>query len=543
MNIMHGKSWATLLFLFFILSGCISSEQHARYSAFRKVKRVWRLVDRYYYRTPDHAALADSAIRSMTRILDPHSMLLTPRQSEQLSQKLRSDISGIGIRSIQYRDTLFILEAISGSPASQAGLKAGDRVLQINRKNILGLSIDSIHARIRGKADSPIELLVQPWSSNQKNTVRLVRKRMPNTSIRYAFLLPDSVACIGISSFRNGMYPEVSRTLDSLNRLGMKSLLMDLRGNGGGYIDGAIQMAALFLPPQSLIVTVCKGHAPSRSKHFKLDREHPRFEHLPLVVLADQATASASEIFIGAIQDHDRGVIVGRRTFGKGLVQQWYTLPDDSQLLLTVGEYRTPAGRSIQKPFRTGYFDEYRIETYHRKNHGEPGHIDSLPDSLFTRTLHSKRRIYAGGGIIPDSYVAPDSTRNSALVADMTHSGAIAVQGLRYALRHRTELMEAYPTAVAFATWQPPTEWIQEVWETDGKTSKHFSPAAKAADTLLLSQLLHAEVASALFGPEAYYRILEVHTPDYREAIRLLTHPALYQAQLHDGSEYSQKAK
>ncbi len=534
---MHGKSLTALLLILIALSGCVSSAHRANTMAFSKVNRVWHLVNRLYYRTPNHAAMADSIIRGMTKALDPHSVLLTSQENERFTRRLHSDISGIGIRPIQYQDTLFILETISGGSAAESGLKAGDKILQIDGQDILGCPIDSIHTRIRGKAGSLIELLVEPWLSDQKKTVGLIRKRMSNTAIRYAYLLADSIGCIGIGSFRLGMYSEIKKALDSMQQLGMKSLLMDLRGNGGGYIDGAIQMAELFLPPQSHIVTIRKGHAPSRSKHFKSDKAHPRYEHLPLVVLADESTASASEIFIGAIQDHDRGIIVGRRTFGKGLVQQQYKLSDDSQLLLTVGEYCTPAGRVIQKPFRPGSFDAYKIETYLRKNHGEPSYTDNLPDSLFVRTLHSKRRVYAGEGIMPDSYVAPDSTRNSVLIADMNRSGAISVQGLRYALRHRTELMEAYPTAAAFEAWRPPTEWVREIWETDGKASKHFSPEAVTADTPLLKQLLHAEVASALFGLSAYYRILDAHTPDYQEAIRLLTHPPLYQSLLRGRPE------
>ena len=370
-----------------------------------KINYLLQLIDYNYVDTVDVDSLVEVALPKIISELDPHSVYIPVKDVEASNEDLKGSFSGIGISFRMEHDSVTVMSVIHGGPAEKVGLLAGDRIISANGKNLCKMQSTEVMKHLKGEKDTEVKLEVIRRKGKTPLTFTVVRGDIPVESVDASFLIDEEIGYIRIKNFGENTFAEMLATLAHLHFNGMKSLVIDLRGNRGGYMHPSIQMANEFLEKDQLIVY---------TEGSKVKREEYRsnglgsFKHLPLVVLVDEMSASSSEIFAGAIQDNDRGVIVGRRSFGKGLVQEPINFTDGSGIRLTVSRFYTPSGRCIQKP----YGDDYQYDIYERYAHGEMTSADSMKvDTTAVFYTVRGRRVYGGGGIIPDLFVPLDTTK------------------------------------------------------------------------------------------------------------------------------------
>jgi carboxyl-terminal processing protease len=405
-----------------------------------KFKEILSYVDRDYVDSVDVEALSDYAIVRMLERLDPHSTFIPARDQAKAAAFLQSDYDGIGVEFNVFRDTVTVVAPLSGGPADQAGLQPGDRILAVNTQPVAGrhITMEQMFDRLRGPRGSAVQLLVQRRTQARPLSFSIVRNRIPNTSVDVAYLVDNQTGYIKVSRFASGTYDEFKQALDDLRRQGMERLVLDLRGNPGGYLDRATKLADEFIAgTRKLVYTDGKGDQYDTQTYSRIAGE---FEQGPLVVLIDEGSASAAEVVAGALQDHDRALLVGRRTFGKGLVQQPIALNDGSELRLTIARYYTPSGRCIQNSYAHGtaaYAQDLRV----RQRRGEFLHADSIhfSDSLRYRTSRG-RRVYGGGGIMPDVFVPRDTTVFSGYYTRLQGLNLIREYALNFYQGHKADL-------------------------------------------------------------------------------------------------------
>lgn len=370
----------------------------------RKLNLLLGAVQDNYVDTVDVEKLTNAALTGALAALDPHSVYLPPADLEESQVALNGNFDGIGIQFNVPNDTAIVLEVIAGGPSEKAGLQVGDRILKVGDSDIAGVKFpqDSMVRRMKGPAGSKVNLLVQ--RDAEEIPFEITRGKIPVRSVDAAFMVDDATGYLRLAKFSRTTYIEVAQAVAELKEKGMTRLLFDLRDNTGGYLDQALSLADMFLEKGDEIVSL-KGRG-RKPEVFNADGRG-LYQDMALSVLINESSASSSEIFAGAIQDNDRGVILGRRSFGKGLVQEPFNLTDGSGIRLTVARYYTPAGRCIQKP----YSDDYGYDIYHRYTDGELFNRDSIKvDSTETFTTRSGRKVYGGGGIIPDIFVPMDTT-------------------------------------------------------------------------------------------------------------------------------------
>ncbi|MBR1733267.1 MAG: S41 family peptidase, partial [Alloprevotella sp.] len=376
-----------------------------------KINDLFHLIDDEYVDSVNVPELVEKSMPQILKQLDPHSIYISAKDVDNTMKDLRGSFSGIGVQFTIYNDTVRIIRIIKGGPSESVGLRAGDRIIRVDGKPFTGASItnDEVLARLKGPSDSRVKLEILRPGEAKPVTFDIVRGTVPVKSITAAALIADSVGYIRINSFGETTYPEFLAALAKLGQHGFSSLVLDLRGNLGGYMEPAVQIANEFLPKNRLIVYT-EGRRSPRQEYRSDGRG--TFQTLPLVVLIDETSASSSEILSGAIQDNDRGTIVGRRSFGKGLVQVPIQFDDGSMLRLTKSRYYTPAGRCVQKPYAPGQEDEYEADLMLRAVRGEYQHADSIKTAGQQEyTTRLGRVVYGGGGIIPDVFI-PDDTTN-----------------------------------------------------------------------------------------------------------------------------------
>lgn len=374
-----------------------------------KVEKILKIIDEKYVDSISVDTLQDLAIQEMLERLDPHSAYLPPVEAKYLDEDLEGHFSGIGIEYYIVNDTLLVTSVLPKSPAASSGLKAGDQILTINKQNVArkGVVPAEIVKLIRGKRGTPVELLIKRKGRPSNKVYTLKRDDITVSSVNVAYMLDDKVGYIKISKFGARTDADFTDALRRLQRNGMQSLVLDLRENGGGYLNSATKLTDEFLPNKKLIVYTQGLHEPRMDY---LASEKGEFEKGKLAVLIDEKTASASEIVAGAVQDLDRGIIIGRRSFGKGLVQEQFSFGDGSVLNLTVARYYTPSGRSIQRPYKDGIHAYYQ-EAYSRQSETNAvTNGDSPQEDKKTYKTSSGRLMYSGGGIMPDVYVSEDTT-------------------------------------------------------------------------------------------------------------------------------------
>ncbi len=403
-----------------------------------KVIDLFHLIDDQYVDSVNLPALVEKALPQILRELDPHSTYVSAADVESSMQDLKGSFSGIGVQFTIYKDTIRVVKVVKGGPSESVGLKAGDRITVINGSTYTGDSItnDGAMKRLKGPKGSEAKLTVIRAGLPRPLAFTVTRGDVPVKTVTAAYMAAPETGYIRVGSFGDTTYAEFLSALARLQTSGFKRLIIDLRGNPGGYMETAVQLANEFLPRNSLIVYT-EGRKSPR-KEYRTDGRGA-YQDMPLVVLVDETSASASEIFAGAIQDNDRGTIIGRRSFGKGLVQVPIEFPDGSMLRLTTARYYTPSGRCVQKPYKPGEEEEYEAELLLRADHGEYLSADSIRTSGEQYHTRLGRTVYGGGGIVPDIFIPRDTTGVTAYFKEAYLGGLLYRFAYEYVDKHRKE--------------------------------------------------------------------------------------------------------
>ena len=407
------------------------------------------MISRYYVDEVDEPKIVEAGIKAMLKELDPHSTYSNPEEVKSINEAMRGNFEGIGIQFNIVDDTLFVIQTTLNGPSEKAGILPGDRIVTVNDTAIAGVKMDrgDIMKRLRGPKGSSVKIEVVRRGLSSPLVFNLIRDKINTYSVDAAYMVDKKVGYIHINSFAATTHQEFVAKLDSLKKRGMKNLILDLQGNGGGYLQAAVDIANEFLSAGQLVVYT-EGRVFPRYEY--LAQGGGRFAKGNVAVIVDETSASASEILAGAIQDWDRGVVVGRRSFGKGLVQRAFNLPDGAMIRLTIARYYTPSGRNIQKPY--GDSISYGNDLMERYNRGELVTADSIhfPDSLMMTTKRLGRTVYGGGGIMPDYFVPLDTNKYTKYHRDIVRRGTMLQATLRYLDDNREALQKNYPTMQNF---------------------------------------------------------------------------------------------
>lgn len=414
-----------------------------------KLMYTGNVISNFYVDAPDNDKITEAGVRAMLKELDPHSTYTDPKETKALLEQMQGSFSGIGIQFNIVSDTLYVIQTTKNGPSERAGIMAGDKIVAVNDTAIAGVKMEraDIMSRLRGMKGTRVKVDVVRRGISRVMEFNLVRDDISTETVDAAYMIDKENGYIRISSFGAKTHKEFVAKLDSLRARGMKNLVLDLEGNGGGYLTAAVEIANEFLEKSSLVVYT-EGRANPRYNYNAIGGG--RFLKGNIAVIVDETSASAAEILAGAIQDWDRGVVVGRRSFGKGLVQRPFQMPDGSMIRLTIARYYTPTGRCIQKPYNDSI--KYEEDLMRRYNSGEMSSADSIhfPDSLKVHTLRLNRPVYGGGGIMPDYFVPMDTTRYTAYHRALASKGSIVQASLRYLDENRKELEGKYKNVEDF---------------------------------------------------------------------------------------------
>lgn len=490
----------------------------------RRVEEVMRLIDGNYTDQPDMDKMSTEAINAMLKALDPHSVYIAAKDVERANESLQGNFEGIGISFQIISDTIVVQSVIDGGPSEKVGIAIGDKLLRIDGEAATGDSINNtfVFKRLRGKKGTKVE--VDILRQGNVYNFHIVRDKIPIYSIDTYFMANDTVGYIRLIRFARTSAYEFEKAVRTLKRQGMSAMILDLRGNTGGYLDIACAMANEFLERGQLMVYQEGRRTPRQD--FRANGRGV-WKTGKLVVLVDEGSASASEIVSGAVQDWDRGVLVGRRTYGKGLVQRMFPLKDGGQVRLTTARYYTPSGRCIQRPYADGA-DAYRQDINERFRHGELVNADSIhfDDSLKYTTFHG-RTVYGGGGVMPDVFVPLDTMRLSDYYISIRGKGLLNSFPLQWADRHRGDdkvrtfdlFLEHYDT---FGLDSLLAAAALEKGVVRDNEKEAAEPARTAHSDRYLRLMLKAQVAKDLFGTEYYYKVMKEVDDGYQRALEML---------------------
>ena len=516
--------------LFTVTISSINAQQRPNDNA-RKLSLALYAIDNFYVDETDEKKLVEDAIVGMLEKLDPHSNYSDPEETKDLTEPLESNFDGIGIQFNMLTDTLYVIQVISGGPSEKVGLMAGDRIIMVDDTLISGVKMknNDIMKRLKGPKGTEVRVKVKRSGINDLIEFKIIRGKIPIYSLDAAYMVDKTTGYIRLNRFAASTAEEFREALGKLKKQGLKSLILDLQGNGGGYLHIANELADEFLGKGKLIVYT-QGDKQPRNE--ALATETGNFETGRLVILVDESSASASEIVSGAVQDWDRGVIIGRRTFGKGLVQRPIPLPDGSMIRLTVARYYTPSGRNIQKPYTKGNDKEYNRDLIERYNNGELMSADSIhfPDSLKFNTLVSKRTVYGGGGIMPDVFIPFDSTRYTDYHRKVAGLGIVNRIAMNYLDINRKDLNKKYPKINTFKNKFIVTEeMMKELIDFAGKEKIEFNEEQYNKSKDFISLQIKALIARDLFDMNEYFVIINDENESLKEALRIIDNPESYE--------------
>lgn len=487
-----------------------------------KFNRLLYLVEKMYVDSLYSPNLVDDAIRAMLEKLDPHSMYIPKKEVEDLEAPLKGNFEGVGIRFQILKDTLLVVQTISGGPSEKVGVLPGDQIINIDGENVAGVSLKNsgVRNRLLGKKGTKVIMDVKRRGEKDLISFEVTRDKIPIYSVDAAYMIEDNIGYIKVNAFANTTVSEYKEALKKLKSQGMESLILDLQNNGGGYLHAAFELADQFLDDDKLIVYT-KGRSFPR-RDYKASRKG-NFEKGKLVVLINEGSASASEIVTGAIQDWDRGVVVGRRSFGKGLVQKPMPLPDGSKVRLTTQRYYTPSGRCIQKSYSDGS-DAYRKEKYDRYLSGEAYNKDSIkiPDSLIFKTLITKRDVYAGGGIIPDVFVPIDTTGTSKYFSSLVRKGIMNRFALEYVNDNRKKLNKTYPDFKTFKNQFDIDKATDKLIKYAKKEELEFDKDGYNEAEKTIKVRLKAQIAQNLWKTNEFYEIINELNTTIQKSVEIL---------------------
>lgn len=486
-----------------------------------KMERAMELILNEYVEGQDQDVLVETAIEGMLRQLDPHSVYIPAQDLKAVNEDLVGNFEGVGIQFEILEDTIVVVWPIPEGPSEKLGIQAGDKIVYIEEENVGGTGItnDGVIKRLRGPKGTKVKVRIMRNHSRDLLEYTITRDKIPLYSIDAAYMATPEIGYIRLSRFSAQSASEFRDHLRRLVDQGMKNLILDLRGNHGGYLNVAIELADEFLGNNKLVVYTEGLHSP-RHEHTATGRGG--FEKGKLAVLIDDGSASASEIVSGAIQDLDRGLVIGRRSFGKGLVQRDFELPDGSALRLTIARYYTPAGRCIQKPYEDGR-EAYLDEKNQRYLRGELMHPDSVhfPDSLKYYT-ENKRVVYGGGGIMPDVFVPLDTSFNSNYFRDLLRQGIFNDFALAYVNAHRVELLQQYKTVTEFSQKFEIKPLMHDFIAEAEEHGVPFDTLGMERSGPYIEQRLKALIARNLWNTSAYFQVVNALDPVVTKAVEAI---------------------
>ena len=523
---LYGMTWV-ILFLFLSFPQAIKAQQlnFGYNSPMRKMVLAEMAITNLYVDSVDEKKLAEDGIRGMIEQLDPHSSYSTAKETKEMNEPLQGSFEGIGVQFNMVKDTLLVIQPVVNGPSERVGILAGDRIVSVNDTAIAGvkMSKEDIMKRLRGAKGSKVRLGVVRRGIAGILKFTVVRDKIPVKTLDAAYMIRPHVGYIRIGSFGVTTYNEFMKAVETLKASGMKDLILDLQENGGGYLMAAVQIANEFLHNSDLIVYTQGRKVPRQD--YCADGSG-RLLDGKVFVLINEYSASAAEIVTGAIQDQDRGTVVGRRSFGKGLVQRPIDLPDGSMIRLTIAHYFTPSGRCIQKPYKKGDAIDYAMDIEKRFEHGELYSADSIhfADSLKYYTLRKHRIVYGGGGIMPDVFVPLDTTQYTKFLRQMAARSYIINANLKYIDINRKQLKKQFATFNDFnARFEVPQSLIDDVVQAAEKDKIKPKDQQELQATLpQLRRQLKALIARDLWDMSEYFQVINETNPIVVKAVGLL---------------------
>ncbi|MBI5217866.1 MAG: S41 family peptidase [Bacteroidia bacterium] len=500
-----------------------------------KFSKVLSLINTFYVDTINQEKVVENAIIEMLKKLDPHSIYVNKEEVKKMNEPLEGAFDGVGIEFNIMDDTIMVISPIVGGPSEKLGIRAGDRIVRIDGQLVAGVGIKNsdVMKKLRGEKGTKVTVNIVRRGIKDLLDFTITRDKIPIFSVDASYMIDHEIGYIKLSRFARTSITEFRGALAKLKTQNVKKLILDLQDNGGGYLDVAFELADQFLDNNKIIVYT-EG-INSQRKDYK-STPNGEFEQGKLVVLVDENSASASEIVVGAIQDWDRGLVIGRRTFGKGLVQRPFDLPDGSMIRLTIARYYTPTGRLIQKPYDKG-FSEYTKDLIHRYNNGELLNADSIhfPDSLKFYTKLNNRRVFGGGGIMPDYFVPLDTTPLTEYYSKMLRKGTINPFVMNYVDKNRKNLAASYPDFKKFNADFSVDNAMLEDLKTFAKKDKIEPKEGQIMsddETNRLRRQIKALIANNIWKTSEYYQIINSENDIVKKAVEVLKENSLYEKKL-----------
>jgi len=514
--------FAVMVALGMLIGSRFSPKQDNRASEYEKFSEVMTHIENSYLDTINKDQLLTDAIINVISDLDPHSFYIDRKELVTVNQDLGGNFDGIGVEFNILNDTIIIVSPISGGPSEALGIRAGDKIITIEGENVAGTGIttDGVRKRLLGKKGTQVNIQIFRSSENRVIDFSITRDKIPLYSIDASYLVTPEIGYIKVNRFSSTTAKEFLTALKDLKNKGMNSLILDLSGNPGGYLEAAFRIADQFFSTKKLIVYT-EGRARPRTEYFSTNRG--LFSQGKLVVIIDEGSASASEILAGAIQDWDRGILIGRRTFGKGLVQEQIPLSDNSALRLTVARYYTPSGRCIQKPFKGKAKNGYYMDMYHRYANGELTKKDSVHqvDSLKYETFNG-RIVFGGGGITPDVFVPLDTSYSSGLLSNVNRLGLVNRFTLEYIDKNRNSLENTYDNFAAFDNNFDTKPIFRDFLDYAHKNKVNATAGDIEKSGIVIETQLKALIARQLFGPQSFFKVINQINEEFKKAIEVI---------------------
>ena len=512
------------IFLALSLAFSAAAQQKEEFTPINKLNYAEAIIENFYVEDVNTDTIVSEAIIAMLKTLDPHSSYTSPKETKELTEPLEGKFSGIGVQFNMSTDTVYVIQTVAGGPSEKVGIRPGDRIVAADDSVIAGkkLANSQVMKVLRGPKGSKVKLSV--LRDGKMIDFMVTRDDIPINSVDGVYMVTPEIGYIRLSRFAEDSGKEVEDAIRKLQKQGMKKLILDLEDNGGGYLKAAYDIASLFLNKDDLVVFT-KGKNDQMTSYLTVENKKPLFDG-PVVVTVNQYSASASEIVSGALQDNDRGTIVGRRTFGKGLVQRPFPFPDGSMIRLTTARYYTPSGRCIQKHYEKGKGEEYHLDLLNRYKSGELWSADSIhfDESQKFRTLKKDRIVYGGGGIMPDVFVPVDTSYYTQYYRDIMAKGVIPTYSLQYVDKNRNEMVKKYPSENAFfANFKVTPQMIDEIVDKAKAEGVEPNPEQLKVSQPIIEAIIMGYLTRDLYEDGSYIRAINPYNPIFTEAVKQLS--------------------